>query len=47
MMGTHGFAGLSPVQNLTPTPYAVNAATAVTAVNLSAVVQNNIMNGGS
>jgi Chaperone of endosialidase len=43
--GVNGFAALSPVQNLTPTPYAVTALSANTSSNLSGTVSAGQLNG--
>ena len=44
--GVNGFAALSPVQNLTPAPYAIQALNANSANNLSTVLQYNTISPG-
>jgi len=44
--GVNGFAALSPVQNLTPAPYAIQALNAASAGNLSSVLQYNTISPG-
>jgi hypothetical protein len=43
--GVNGFVALSPVQNLTPTPYAVTALSATTSSNLSGTVSVGQLSG--
>jgi trimeric autotransporter adhesin len=43
--GVNGFAALSPVQNLTPMPYAITALSANTSSNLSGTVNVGQLNG--
>jgi hypothetical protein len=43
--GVNGFAALSPVQNLTPTPYAITALSANTSSNLSGMVSVGQISG--
>jgi trimeric autotransporter adhesin len=43
--GVNGFAALSPVQNLTPTPYAITALSANTSSNLSGTVSVGQLSG--
>ncbi|HEY1719134.1 MAG TPA: tail fiber domain-containing protein [Verrucomicrobiae bacterium] len=44
--GVNGFAALSPVQNLTATPYAANAVFANTASNVSGTISASQLNSG-